>query len=232
MPTLAPVLRAQLVATGGRCVSLFYGSGQGEAATKTHRLDKEPALAFLRLYEVFGRQRDPGLQRGADEAREALAQARTAVVEASDDDAKEAARKRLDKAHALAERAARKVVREAERRAEARIVAAIQRALREGWGFRHVENFYKSYAVAPAAGAQAPGAIADGGDQGTRPPRSAPPLYVEDGRRLVVHRDRIERAGVDERGQLAGVLHCLLNDLQAALSADNEEVASVNVVAA
>jgi ParB/RepB/Spo0J family partition protein len=132
--------------------------GQGEAATKTHRrLDKEPALVFLRHYEVFGRQRDPGLQREADDAREALAQARTAVAEAGDDDAKEAARKRLDKAHALAERAARKVVREAERRAEARVAGAIQRALREDRGFRQVENFYKSYAEAPAAGAQPPG---------------------------------------------------------------------------
>ncbi len=204
--------------------------GQGEAATKTQRrLDKEPALVFLRLYESFGRQRDPGLQREADDAREALAQARTAVAEAGDDDAKEAARKRLDKAHALAERAARRVVREAERRAEARVAGAIQRALKEDWGFRHVENFYKSYAEAPAAGAQAPGAFADGEDQGTPPPRSAPPLYVEDGRRLVVHRDRIARAGVDERGQLAGVLHDLLKDLQAARSTDNTQVASVNV---
>jgi ParB/RepB/Spo0J family partition protein len=59
--------------------------GQGEAAKKTHRrLDKEPALAFLRLYEVFGRQRDPGLQREPDDAREALAQARAAAAEAGE----------------------------------------------------------------------------------------------------------------------------------------------------
>src|SRR5258708_39598311 len=33
--------------------------GQGETATKTHRRpDQEPALGFLRLYEVLGRQRD------------------------------------------------------------------------------------------------------------------------------------------------------------------------------
>jgi len=209
---------------------LLVEVGQGEAATKTHRrLDKEPALVFLRLYEVFGRQRDPGLQREADEAREALAQARTAVAEASDDDAKDAARKRLEKAQALAERAARKAVREAERRAEARVAGAIQRALKEGWGFRHVENFYKTYAEPPAAGAQATGAIADGEDQGTTRPRSAPPLYVEDGRRLVIHRDRIARAGVEEKEQLAAVLRGLLNALQAARAAENAEAASVNV---
>jgi ParB/RepB/Spo0J family partition protein len=208
---------------------LLVEVGQGEAATKTHRrLDKEPALVFLRLYEAFGRQRHPGLQREADDARAALAQARNAVAEAGDDDAKDAARKRLDKAHSLAERAARRVAREAERRAEARVAGAIQRALKEDWGFRHVENFYKSYAEAPTAGAQAPGAIADGEDQGTPPPRSAPPLFVEDGRRLVVHRDRIARAGVDERRLLAGVLHRLLDDLQAAGPADNTEM-SVNV---
>jgi hypothetical protein len=236
VPTLAPVLRAQLAATGGRCVSLFYGSGAIEqaafagaalleAATKTHsRLHKEPALVFLRLYEVFGRQCDPGLQREADDAREALAQVRTAVAEAGDDDAKEAARKRLDKAHALAERA-RRVVREAERRAEVRVAVAIQRALKEDWGFRHVENFYRATPKHRLRAPRRPARSLTARTKGTRPPRSAP-LYVEDGRRLVVHRDRIARAGVDERGQLAGVLHRLLDDLQAARPADNTEVAS------
>jgi hypothetical protein len=38
--------------------------------------------------------------------------------------------------------------------------------------------------------------------------------------------------GVDEREQLAGVLHSLLKDLQPARPADNTQVASVNVDAA
>jgi ParB family chromosome partitioning protein len=211
---------------------LLVEAAQGEAVAKTHRrLDKEPALVFLRLYEVFGRQRDPGLQREADEAREALTQARTAVTEGSDEDAKDATRKRLDKAHALAERAARRVIREAERRAEARVGGAIERALREDWSLRHVETFYKSYADAPAPGGVPPAPS----DRPTPAAGSAERgvLFAEDGHRLVVHRDRFTSAGADEKARLAGVLRAVLEQLQPERAGSEvEAVSSVSADAA
>jgi hypothetical protein len=87
----------------------------------------------------------------------------------------------------------------------------------------------RAQAGEPMLGAKKPWAD---GTQGERPARSAPSLNVADGGRLVVHRDRIARVGVDEREQLAGVLHRLLNDLRAARPVDNTEVAGVSVDAA
>src|SRR5258708_36986184 len=101
---------------------MLVEAGEGDAATKTHRrLDKEHALVFLRLYEVFAKQREAALQREADDARDAVAGARTAVGEGAGDEAQEAARKRLEKAQAVAERLAQRIWGEAERLAGGRV---------------------------------------------------------------------------------------------------------------
>ena len=201
---------------------LLVQSGEGEAATKTHRrLDKEQALVFVRLHEFWAKQLDPRLQQEADREREAVVAAKETVAAASDDADKEAARKRLDKAIVAATRASRGVEREAERKAQARVTGAIHRVLMEDWSYRHLDVFYKSCTelAGPRAAAQTGGAIQPAG---TNLPE---PLFAEEGACLVIHRNRLASAGAEEKARLANVLRGLLEELVGARTNVNVDAA-------
>ena len=206
---------------------LLVQAGEGEGATKTHRrLDKEQVLVFVRLHEFFAKQLDPRTQREVEEARAAIVAAKEEVA-AADEAAKDAARRRLEKAQVGAEKAARGVERETERRAQARVTGAIQRALMEGWSYRRLDAFYKScteLAGSPASSVamDSAGTAGDAGPGGTSGQGA---LFSDEGGRLVVRRDRLARAGAEEKARLASVLRGLLEQLVATRASVNVDAA-------
>ncbi len=98
--------------------------------------------------------------------------------------------------------------------------------MKEDWSLRHVENFSKTYteSTAPAPGAGEHGAE----EQVGQSPSSAPPLYSEQGRRLVIHCNRLASAGAEEKAQLVRLLQGLLECLWAGNGQDEAQLPGVS----
>lgn len=174
-----------------------------DGAPKTHRrLEREPALVFIRLHEFFAGQVDSNSQKEIDDAREGVGAAKREVRAAQTDSERSVAEKRLERAHTAADRIEKRVKREAERRADVRVGGAIERALGEGWSLRRVESFYKSIT-----------------DNSSSAQKTSAVLFKDDGQRLVVNRGQLAGAAVEERARLVVLLRAVIEQI-ASVSAD------------